>query len=163
MLFILTGPPRAGKNTIGELLAKQFDRGVLIDVDKVRWMVIKGHMAPWEGSEGKKQQILGVVNTCILTKNYIDSGFNVVIADVIDSQTAIIYKDKLKEYRPKIILLLPAFEEIIRRKKYRPSFIIEQEIEMLYKGQEKFKEYDEKIDNTNLTPNQVVEKLFNLK
>lgn len=158
-LFIITGPPGAGKNTIAKALAQKVKRCVVIDVDLVRWMVIKPHKAPWEGHEGKSQQELGVKNTCMLAKNFLKQQYNVVITDVVSDTTATLYKKELKEYLPKIILLLPTYTEIKRRNVLRPPRLKEEEIKMLYQQQKEIKLYDIKIDNTILSVNSVVEKL----
>jgi chloramphenicol 3-O-phosphotransferase len=161
-VIILTGPPRAGKNTIGELLAKRMKAGVFIDVDKVRWMIIKGHKAPWEGEEGSKQQELGVKNTCQLSVNFLGSGYDVVIADVLNTKTVGIYRSQLSRFNLKIVLLLPSFEELERRSKYRPAFLRESEIKMIYEQQSKFSDYDLVIDNSKLSAEEVTKKMDEL-
>lgn len=56
MILILTGPPAAGKSTLGPLIAKQRRRCAVIDVDWVRAMLVQPHIAPWLGEEGMAQQ-----------------------------------------------------------------------------------------------------------
>lgn len=156
-LYILTGPAGAGKNTVASVFAKTRDKCAVIDVDLVRWMIIQPHRAPWEGEEGIKQQKLGVINTCTLTKSFIREGYDVIITDWISNETARLYKEQLKEYNPKIILLLPAYAEILKRNQIRPSRLKSDEVKMTYDVQAQLTMYDKKIDNTKLTPEQVVE------
>ena len=155
-VFILTGPPASGKNTIAMQLAPHLSRCAVIDVDLVRWMVIHPHKAPWDGEEGKRQQVLGVENTCLLTQSFLEANLSVLILDVLSSETAMLYKTRLAASAPQIILLLPTFEEIIRRNRVR-SRLTNEEISMLYEQNRHFTLYDEKIDNTAVSAEQVVE------
>lgn len=158
-LIILSGSPAAGKNTIAEAYAKQHKKCAVIDVDTVRQMIRQPHKAPWEGKEGKAQQLLGVQNTCVLAKNFLKEGYSVIITDVLMDETAKIYKQELKKFEPHIILLLPTFDEIMRRSKLRTEWLTAEEIKMLYKQQESFTLYDTKIDNTSLAPEEISGKL----
>lgn len=155
-IYILTGPAGVGKNTIASEFAKQKTKCVVIDVDLVRWMVVQPHKAPWEGEEGHEQQILGVKNTCLLIKSFINEGYDVIVTDWLSNETANLYKDLLKSHNPQIILLLPTFQEIQNRNKKRPPRISDKEIKMTYDKQVELKVYDKKIDNTKLSPIEAV-------
>ncbi len=158
-ILILTGPAGVGKNTIARILATKRERCAVIDADAVRWMLLQPHKAPWSGEEGRRQQILGVKNACLLAHNFVQNNSDVVILDVLSKETLDIYKKELSKLNPKIILLLPTFEEIQRRNKTRPLHITEEEIAMLYKSQEVLQNYDEKIDNSNLSAEEAADKL----
>ncbi len=158
-VLVLTGPAGAGKNTVAHELAKKREKCAVVDIDLVRWMVLQPHKAPWEGEEGQKQVLLGVKNGLMLAKNFTDEGYDVVILDVISDEIAAIYKNKLEVLNPKIVLLLPSFEEIKKRNSSRPPRLTEGRIKYLYEMEEKLTLYDKKIDNTNLTPEEVAEEL----
>ena len=158
-MLILNGPTGTGKNTIAEIVSKKTERSVVIDVDLLRLMVKNPHKAPWQGEEGKYQQLLGVSNACLLAKEFIKNGFSVIILDVLSDETAKLYKDNLNEFKPKLVLLLPTWEEIVRRNKTRERRLTDDELEMVYKQQADLKTFDEKIDNTNLSPEEVAEKI----
>ena len=158
-MLILNGPTGTGKNTIAEIVSKKTERSVVIDVDLLRLMVKNPHKAPWQGEEGKHQQLLGVSNACLLAKEFIKNGFSVIILDVLSDETAKLYKDNLNEFKPKLVLLLPTWEEIVRRNKTRERRLTDDELEMVYKQQADLKTFDEKIDNTNLSPEEVAEKI----
>ena len=111
-VLILTGPSGAGKNTVAAVLAKKLVRCAVIDVDLVRWMVLQPHKASWDGKEGQAQQKLGVQNACVLARNFISAGFDVVILDVLTDEMARIYKSELREREPKRVLLLPTWDEL---------------------------------------------------
>ena len=156
-LLILTGPAGAGKNTIAELAAKKREKCAVIDVDTIRWFLRNPHKAPWEGKEGKAQQLLGVKNACALAENFMKENCDVIILDVINDETAKLYRELLKNHNPKILLLLPSFEEIQKRNTMRPPRLRREEIEMIYKWQESLTEFDERIDNSNLSAEEAAE------
>lgn len=160
MFLILTGPSGARKNTVAVELAKQVNRCAVIDVDVVRWMVLQPHKAPWEGEEGTAQQRLGVVNACALARNFINAGFDVIVLDVLSDETARLYKAELKEIGPRIVLLLPTLDEIKRRNTTRETRLKSAEVEILYDRQQHLTEYDVKIDNTNLTAQELATRLM---
>lgn len=160
-IIILTGPAGSGKNTVGYALAKKRKKCAVIDVDLVRWMLYQPHKAPWEaGEEGKDQQKLGIINTCILAKNFIQNSCDVIILDVVTNETANIYNDQLMQNHPKIILLLPTFLETQKRMSTRKFRITDEEEKLVYAWQENFNAFDEKIDNSNIPAETVAEKIY---
>ncbi len=154
-VFILTGPPAAGKNTVAMQIAHRLQRCAVIDVDLVRWMVIQPHKAPWDGEEGKRQQLLGVHNTCLLTQSFLAANLTVLILDVLSCETAKLYKTLLVANTPQVILLLQTFEEILKRNRARPR-LTDEELSLLYEQNKQFNLYDKKIDNTNISAEQLV-------
>ncbi len=136
-------------------LAHRLPHCAVIDVDLVRWMVVQPHKAPWDGEGGKRQQVLGVENTCLLTQHFLEANLTVLILDVLSSETAVLYKTLLIASAPKIVLLLPTFEEIVRRNRARPR-LTEEELSLLYEQNIHFTLYDEKVDNTNVSAEQLV-------
>ncbi|MBI2031868.1 MAG: hypothetical protein HYT08_04620 [Candidatus Levybacteria bacterium] len=159
MLLILTGPAGAGKNTVSKILSSERKKCAIVDVDTVRHMITKPHRAPWDGEEGQKQVALGIRNACILTKNFIAEGFDVIILDVITDEIARIYKESLSQFNPKIVLLLPTLEETLKRNKSRDFTLEEERVKILHMEQGKLKEFDEKIDSTELTLEETADRI----
>jgi guanylate kinase len=158
-MLILSGPTASGKNTVGNLLAQQRERCAVVDFDLVRAMFVQPHAPPWLGEEGKVQQLLGVKQVCGLAEGFAENGWEVVILDVLSEETARIYRQFLSQYNPKIIQLLPAFTELTRRFCERGACLTEKEFAMVYKEQNRFTNYDFRIDNTDTVPEKVVETL----
>ena len=122
-------------------------------------MIRQPHKAPWEGKEGEKQQVMGVENACLLAKNFLQDGYDVVILDVVSENTAALYHSRLGQYNPKVILLLPSYEEVLKRNAARPPRLKAKEIQMLYEQQQSLQSFDLKIDNSALDPEQVIKQL----
>ncbi|MFN8492393.1 MAG: AAA family ATPase [Caldilineaceae bacterium] len=160
MILILTGPPAAGKTTIGPLLARQLERCAVVDVDQVRAMLVQPHIAPWRGEAGVAQLRLGAHNACTLAHNFVAAGYAVVILDVLTDETAQLYRTALAEYQPTIVLLLPSLTEVLRRNQTRGQWLTDDEVELLYTWQENLHVYDRKIDNTSTSAEALVFELI---
>lgn len=159
-LLILTAAAGAGKNTIASIYANMRERCAVIDVDVVRWMVLKPHVAPWRGEEGRRQHHLGVKNTCALAQNFLDEGFEVVVLDVLSDEIAQLYKAALASAAPRIVLLMPTFAEIVKRNRERKeTSLTDEEIANVYQSQLDLRTFDSKIDNTRLSAKEVARML----
>jgi len=161
-VLILTGPPGAGKNTIAQELAKRLKQCAIIDVDLVRWMVVQPHRAPWDGREGKRQQMLGVRNACILAASFDENNFTVIILDVLSQMTKREYEIQLKRFKPHVVKLLPTYNETVRRNRGRQPRLRMREIKMLYEQQMRLI-CPRVIDNTRLSVRETVEKILTVK
>jgi len=162
-MLILTGPPAAGKNTIAVEYVNLSNQCAVVDVDMVRWMLVKPHVAPWGGEEGQKQHRLGVKNACALARNFSEAGFNVLILDVVSEDLAQVYRQSLAFADPKIVRLLPNHEEVIMRNLRRKGKVLKEgEIEFLYRTQLELRSFDHSIDNTSIPAEKVAADLLAL-
>lgn len=159
-ILLLTGPPASGKNTIAEMLAKRLERCAAIDVDELRTMIVQPNNLTWESRERSAQEDLVVKNACALAANFMDAGYDVVISDVITEGSLDIYKRSLSKAELKTILLLPTENEIMGRLLSRPDYLSRGEVSSVYDQQARFSDYDDKLDNTELQPDAVVEWLL---
>ena len=161
-MLILTGPTAAGKNTVGSLLAKQRERCAVVDFDVVRAMFVQPHRAPWQGAEGKAQQLLGTHLVCLLAEQFTRAGWDVIILDVVSEETASLYRRLLNAFQPTIVQLLPAFAELQRRFYQRGPVLTDAELAHVYAEQCALTQIDVQIDNTHLSPNDVVQQIVDL-
>ena len=159
MILILSGPPAAGKTTIGPLLAKQFERCAVVDVDLVRAMLVQPHIAPWRGEAGRQQFVMGARNACGLARAFVAAGFHVVILDVITDETAHIYQIELAALAHRIVLLLPTLKTVLQRNRDRGQYLTDEEVGLLYEWQRALTVYDQQIDNSELSVEAVVSAL----
>jgi adenylylsulfate kinase-like enzyme len=152
-VLVLTGPPAVGKSTLGRLLAEGRARGALVDIDDVRHMVVSGHAAPWEGDEGRAQRRLGVENGCGLARNFVRDGFDVVVADVVSDETALLYRELLDE--PLIVRLVVGYDEAVRRARTRRVFLTWDEFRDLHEREGEASVADHRVDTSGLSAEQV--------
>jgi len=148
MILILTGPPAAGKSTLGPLIAKRLERCALIDADRVRAMVAQPPIAPWLGEAGMAQLRLGARNACALARSFNAEGYHVVILDVLTDETADIYRTLLAPFAHQIVLLLPSLAASLYRNQARGQWLTDDEVRLLYAWEEALSVYDQKLDNT---------------
>jgi predicted kinase len=148
-VLVLTGPPAVGKTTIGRLLVRDRPRGVLVDIDDVRHMVVAGHAAPWDGAEGHRQQRLGVINGCGLARTFAGHGYDVVIVDVLTNETAELYRELLDD--PLIVQLAVSYPEALRRAHSRKVFLTWDEFRDLHDQEAELTRADHRIDTDPLT------------
>lgn len=94
-ILIITGPPAAGKTVCARRLAERRPRCAMIDVDDIRQLVVAGHAAPWEGTEGAAQHRLGVENACRLARSLAAYGLAVVLTDVVTDAVRPVYAELL--------------------------------------------------------------------
>jgi hypothetical protein len=148
---ILTGPPAAGKNTVGEAVVALRSSSALIDVDALRWMLRKPHAAPWSGAEGTRQTILGIGNACYLGKQFTSYGCDVVILDFLWPYSLDAYRTAWPESRLSVIRLMPSESVCLARNQARGQWLSDGEVIMLYAQMKQLGRYDMSIDNEHLT------------
>lgn len=113
---LITGPAGVGKSSITKALAQKFERSAVIEVDKLRRLVVGGYIRPWPHNEETELQLfLGAKNTCDMANNFLEKGFNVFIDDVIGRKRFNQYSESFKGKNFKVFLLLPSLEQLLRR------------------------------------------------
>ena len=84
-MFVISGVPAAGKSTVARLLAQRFARGVRVQGDEIRAMVVSGRvdMRPDPGQEALRQLTLRYAGALAVADVFLKDGFDVVVEDVI--------------------------------------------------------------------------------
>ena len=156
-ILLLTGPPASGKTTVVAALAsRDVDPLAVIELDTLRQMVVRPHLAPWDGEEGRRQQLLGIRNACALARTFDQAEFDVLLVDQVTDDTAARYRDELALT---IVRLLPNWEQTMIRSQSRDEPLGFRERELLYVQQQALETVDITIDNSTLTPSVVAGRL----
>ncbi len=88
-IFVITGQLSAGKSTIASALLARFDRGLHVDVDAIREMVVSGRASPLDWNDETERQFgLAVEGSVALAGIYSRAGYAVVIEGGLDPAAA---------------------------------------------------------------------------
>jgi chloramphenicol 3-O-phosphotransferase len=84
-LFVISGVSASGKSTVARLLAQRFERGVCVEGDVIREMVVSGRveMRPDPAAEALRQLTLRYAGALAVAGVFLGGGFDVVVEDVI--------------------------------------------------------------------------------
>jgi hypothetical protein len=127
----------------------------VVDVDAVRAMVRRGHVAAWYPGEGTAQHRLGVRNACQLTRTFVDAGYTVAIADLLTEETLPLYRAGLAGLAVRLVRPLPTLEEAQRRNRERGLWVQPERVASLYAQQAQFAGADETLDTTSVSADAV--------
>ncbi len=121
-IILITGMAGSGKSTVGRLVAEHFSKSLLIQVDDLREMMVKGMATPGhEWTEEIHHQFQWARSTAIyMSQLYASQGVDVVIDDVCVPENFVEQYAALFEipgvYR---VLLYPTAPALIERIKQR--------------------------------------------
>jgi chloramphenicol 3-O-phosphotransferase len=170
-IFILTGPPGAGKSSIARALLQRFPFGFHIPLDDLREWVVSGvaHPVPTWTDETTRQFTLARQGAVQLARQYANAGFAVVIDDIVNLEdVAVHFSSALDGYPFHKVILLPSIAVALQRNRDRTNKtfdtnILDAPIHSIYQWfSEQVIPPDEwlVIDSSKLTIDETVERIL---
>lgn len=163
-IVLITGPAGSGKSSVSKELAKKFERSAVIEVDKIRAMIVGGYARPWPYTDEVGLQLsLAAKNACDMASNFLEKGFNVIIDDVVGQKLLEQYSNFFRSQNFKAFLLMPSVESLLKRFDGRGDNqdLRERTIELHKKFSEKQGNLNwQVIDSSNQTLEQTVESIY---
>jgi len=170
-IFIITGPPAAGKSTIAKAILQRFDLGLHIPVDDLREWVVSGIAHPLDWTDETVRQFrLAEDAACQVAKEYHDAGFAIAIDHCAGPNTLDDMAERwLQGRRVHRLVLAPTLEANLHRNRTRKNKNFDADIlagsintlNPLYRSDHPDLEGWVRINNTDQTVEETVETIVN--
>ncbi len=123
VVVLITGISGAGKSTVGDLLARRFDRGVHVDGDVFRQMVVAGRVKETADPSPEAFRLLRLryMLGAATADAYFNAGFSVVVQDVVIGPILRDYVGMIQSRPLCVVTLAPRCEVVAAREAARPK------------------------------------------
>lgn len=163
-LFLITGPPAAGKSTVARLLAEHLTPGVHLEGDFFRRCIVSGRheMTPTQSNEAVNQLRLRYRLAMQSADTYFAAGFNVVVEDVFAGAVLAEVLGLIASRPLHMVVLLPSANAIAAREAARnEAAYSEWDIGTLHAGfADRTPQFGLWLDTTEQTPEATVEAIL---
>ncbi|SHI65229.1 AAA family ATPase [Parasporobacterium paucivorans] len=158
-LYIITGPAGVGKSTISKALAEKMEKSALIEGDDIYHLVCGGYVKPW--LEGNHLEVFW--ENCVdLIMNFLNRGYDVVFNYICTPLDIEYIKNKVKDTKIKLCIMITNEETLIKRDKMRPLDYQMGERSIILLNEFIMQDYNEKyyLDTTLLNVEETVDKII---
>src|SRR6476661_7668556 len=128
-IIIITGAPGSGKTTVAEALSMRLERSAHIPVDFFRKIIKAGYASPHHWSdEVDRQYRLARKNAASTARNIADAGFTVIIDDIVPRHWAAEWRENLRGFDLRFVLLQPQLSKAKERNLARDIWTVDEQI-----------------------------------
>ena len=122
ILVILTGPPGAGKSTIGRLVAAEYNPSACIHSDWAYTTIVNGFIRQWEPESDPQNQAV-IRSSIAMAARLVEGGYFTVIEGIFGPWYLHLVQDELDghQIRPHYVVLRPDIEKCLERAQNRPQ------------------------------------------
>ena len=93
-LLLLSGPPGAGKTTVGRIVASRCSRSACIQSDWFWTAIVNGHVPPWEPGADRQNRVM--IRSAVATAaRMADGGYSTVLEGIIGPWHFDLVRDEL--------------------------------------------------------------------
>jgi hypothetical protein len=93
-LLLLSGPPGAGKTTVGRIVASKCSRSACIQSDWFWSTIVNGHVPPWEAIADRQNQVM-IRSALASAVRMADGGYSTVLEGIIGPWYFNLVRDEL--------------------------------------------------------------------
>jgi len=117
---ILTGPPGAGKTTVGRLVAEAFELSAVIESDFFWAAIVNGMILPWEPESAEQNRTMIRASLAAAT-HLVASGYVTVVEGIVGPWFLDLLRDELQDVDAVVsyVVLRPSLEDCLFRSKDR--------------------------------------------
>lgn len=112
-LLLVSGPPGAGKSTVGWLLATRFEHSVFVQGDRFFDFLAIGQVPPWLSAADAQNQVVASA-AAAATGRYVAGGYDVVYDGVVGPWHLDVFGAALGLDAFDYLVLLPPLERCLR-------------------------------------------------
>ena len=116
-VWLVTGVQAAGKSTVADLLARQFDRGVHVRGGQFYRWAVRGWVHPGDEREAEARRLLDLRYrlSATVADEYCDAGFTVVVQDNIFGADVVAWLHQVRATPGHLVVLRPSADAVRAR------------------------------------------------
>jgi chloramphenicol 3-O-phosphotransferase len=165
VVVLVTGISAAGKSTVADLLARRFDRGVHVDGDVFRQMVVAGRVEETADPSPEAFRLLRLRYSlgAATADAYFDAAFSVVVQDVVVGPLLDDYVGMIRSRPLCVVTLAPRRDVVAAREASRAKTVYSPDLDQLAVVDDALRDRTPRmglwLDTSEQTPEQTVDEI----